>query len=350
MNLDELFQLALSRRASDILLSPGAPPTLRVDGQLVAPIAHRLTPELVSAAADALLDERARAQLAERVEYSGATDYQGERFRVSAYLRDQKVALALRHVPKAIPTPEALGLPAVMTDLVQRPSGLLLFAGASGQGKSTSQASLIDYLNRTAHRHVVTIEDPIEFVHSSRTCIIDQREIGRDSLSYDAALSHAMRENPDVILVGEMRTTDAIAAAIMLAEMGHLVLSTVHANDSVQTLHRILHSFPSASQGQVRMQLSLSLIGVLCQRLILSRDGKLVLAPELLVNTAAVSGQIREDRLEQMYNAMELDSTSGMVTMNHSLSALVDRGVVEGKLADRYMNLFESRKRGPVKA
>jgi twitching motility protein PilT len=345
MNLEELFKLALHKRASDILLSPGAPATLRVEGELETVTAHRLTAAQVDAAAAALLDEASLAKVRDRVEYSGATDYEGERFRVSAYLRDRCVALALRHVPRGVASPEALGLPAVMTDLVQRAQGLLLFAGASGQGKSTSQASLIDYLNRTTHRHVVTIEDPIEFVHESRGCMIDQREIGRDSLSYEAALTHAMRENPDVILVGEMRNREAIAAAIMLAEMGHLVLSTVHANDAVQTLHRILHAFSAESRGQVRMQLSLSLIGVLCQRLVLSKEGKQKLAAELLVNTPAIAGQIREDRLEQIYNSMELDAPSGMITMNHSLGALVEKGVVDARVAERYMNSFQSRKR-----
>ncbi|MFO0556768.1 MAG: PilT/PilU family type 4a pilus ATPase [Polyangiales bacterium] len=345
MNLDDLFQLALSKRASDILLSPGAPATLRVEGVLESATNNRLTGAQVDAAASVLLDPESLAKVRERVEYSGAADFGGERFRVSAYLRDRSVALALRHVPKSVATPEVLGLPAVMSDLVGRAQGLLLFAGASGQGKSTSQASLIDFLNRTTNRHVVTIEDPIEYVHVSQKCMIDQREIGRDSLSYEAALTHAMRENPDVILVGEMRSREAISAAIMLAEMGHLVLSTVHANDAVQTLHRILHTFSSESRGQVRMQLSLSLIGVLCQRLVLSKEGKLKLAAELLINTPAIAGQIREDRLEQIYNSMELDASSGMITMNHSLQNLVDKGVVDARVAERFMNAFQTRRR-----
>jgi twitching motility protein PilT len=248
-------------------------------------------------------------------------------------------------LPAVVGTPVQLGLPNMLVNLVQRPQGLLLFTGATGQGKSTSQASLVQWLNQNTSKHIITIEDPIEFVHDGQQCLIEQREVGEHVASFTDALRQTVRENPDVILLGEMRDPETVSAALRLAETGHLLISTLHTNDAAQAVDRMVGVFPTDSQEAVRMQLSLTLLGVVNQRLLPSRGGGRVLAAELLLNTFAVGNLIREGRTDQLHNAMELDAESGMVTLTRSLDALVARGMLDPAEADRARpRLFQGRR------
>ena len=345
MKLEELLSTAAERRASDILLTPGAPPAVRVHGQLhplqTPPLDRALTEEIVRRMVPEAQRERLRRDFA--VDF--ALEFDSLRYRAQAYSTRRGVALALRLLPTVVGSPEQLGLPSALIDLVQRPQGLLLFTGATGQGKSTSQASLLQWLNRNTRKHIITIEDPIEFVHDGEQCLIEQREVGEHVASFADALRQTVRETPDVILLGEMRDPETVAAALQLAETGHLLLSTLHTNDAAQAVDRMVGVFPSAAQEAVRMQLSLSLLGVVNQRLLPSRGGGRVLAAELLLNTFAVGNLIREGRTDQLHNAMELDSESGMVTLTRSLDALVARGMLDAAEADRARpRLFQGRR------
>ncbi len=289
MKLEELMTAAAERRASDILLTPGAPPAVRVHGAL-----HQLaTPPLDAAMTEEIVRRMVPAAKRERLHTHFAVDFalefDGRRYRSQAYTTRRGVALALRLLPAVVGTPEQLGLPLALVDLVQRPQGLLLFTGATGQGKSTSQASLIHWLNQHTQKHIITVEDPIEFLHDAGSCLIEQREVGEHVGSFGDALRQTVRENPDVILLGEMRDLDAIRAALQLAETGHLLMSTLHTNDAAQAIDRIVGAFPTDAQEVVRMQLSMSLLGIVNQRLLPSLAGGRVLAAELLLNTFAAA-------------------------------------------------------------
>jgi twitching motility protein PilT len=344
MKLEELMNAAVERHASDILLTPGAPAAIRVHGTLqlaTPPLDPAMTEEIVRRMIPAAKRERLRTEFA--VDF--ALEFDGRRYRCQAYTTRRGVALALRLLPAVVGTPEQLGLPKALVDLVQRPQGLLLFTGATGQGKSTSQAALIHWLNQNTQKHIITVEDPIEFVHDAGSCLIEQREVGEHVGSFGDALRQTVRENPEVILLGEMRDLDAIRAALQLAETGHLLMSTLHTNDAAQGIDRIVGAFPTDSQAVVRMQLSMSLLGIVNQRLLPSLGGGRVLAAELLLNTFAVGNLIREGRTDQLHNAMELDSESGMLTLSRSLDALVARGVLDAAEADRARpRLFQGRR------
>jgi len=343
VDLEPIFLKAEHANASDILLSPGCAPTLRVAGRLrpldaAAPLAEDII---------ALIRELAGPKLTAGFESSRELDFAvthlGHRLRANAYWRTGEPALALRLVPHAPGEPEALGLPKSLIELVDQPQGLMLFTGAAGQGKTTSQASLIAYLNHHRYLHVVTIEDPVEFIHRSHLCIIDQREVGIDTASFASAMRHVIRQNPDVILLGEMRDFDTMKAALDAAESGHLVMSTMHANDACQAIDRIVSSFPEVAQAQIRTQLSLVLIAVVHQRLVHSKAGKLVLVAEVLTNNPAISRLVRDGKTAQLYGAIELDTGQyGFRTINQGLEALVAQGVISREEAHRHINRRES--------
>jgi twitching motility protein PilT len=344
MQLASLLAAAREHQASDILLSPGSPPALRVDG-LLRPVD---TPPLDSEAVEALTREVVPASLRGRLA-AGATELDfaavvdGERFRGNAYLRAGVRALALRPIPAKIPSPAQLGLPTQLIELAHRSHGLILFTGAAGQGKTTSQAAILDFINRTTAGHVVTIEDPVEFVHTARRCVVDQREIGSDTPDFATALKYVLRQNPDVILVGEIRDPETASAVLTVAETGHLVLSTVHANDACQAVDRLVDMFPAWGRDQVRLQLGLTLLAIVNQRLVRSRAGRRVLAAELLLGTSAVSKLIRDGRTEQLYGMLDLEVARGMQSMNRVLAHLVADGTVDEAEAARYLVARESQ-------
>jgi len=340
---DQLLDTAIRENAADILLSPGSPPVLRIGGELVPQPGEPLTGDIVRKVIERTVSAHSVETFLSHRELDFAVDLAGRRFRGNAFFRRGEPGLALRLLPAHIPAPAELGLPPILQDLVLKPQGLVLFTGAAGQGKTTSQASLLSYLNARQARHIVTIEDPIEYVHEPARCVIDQREVGTDTTTFATGLRQVLRQAPDVILVGEMRDLETISAVVSIAETGHLVLSTLHTHDAVQGLVRIVDAYPDGARAMVRTQLSLALSAVITQRLIRGEKG-LVLACEVLVNTPAIAAQIREGHFEMLYSAMELDRTHGSQTMNSSLDALVTAGKLNAQVAERYMSSRESRR------
>lgn len=346
MKLEDVFASAATARASDILLSPGSRVAIRVEGHLEYLPTAELTGDHVATVIRALFSAEEVERFERERDLEAALIHGGKRFRATAYYRDGKPALALRTISEQIRTPKDLGLPPHVVALAEKPQGLMLFSGPAGQGKTTSMASVLDHMNRGQTRHIVSIEDPIEYLLCSQTCVIDQREVGRDTRGFEQGLLHMMRQSPDVIVIGEMRDPVTMRAGLTLAETGHLVLSTIHTSDAPQALDRIIDAFPAEARPLVRTQLSLALIGVVAQRLIVGKNGKRVLACEVLVNTAAVAGLLREGKTEQLYSVMELDAQAGNQSMNQALHRLVEQGAIEPSMAARYTISHESRVRG----
>ncbi len=331
MNLPQLLKAMLEYKASDMHLTAGSPPAFRVNGQMVRVKSPPLSPTETKELCYSVLTDYQKAVLEETKELDfsfGIRDL--ARFRSNFYHQRGTVAGAFRHIPFEIPRLPALGLPTALEQLLQKPKGLVLVTGATGSGKSTTLAALINVLNETEHLHVVTIEDPIEYIHAHRNCIINQREVGQDTKTFGAALRAALREDPDVVLVGEMRDRETIETALTLAETGHLVFSTLHTNSAFQTISRIVQVFPSNYQDQIRLQLSMVLEGIITQSLLERADKKgRVLAFELLIPNASIRNLIRENKLHQVSSAMQLGQEyTNMVTFNQCLTLLLQRGVI----------------------
>jgi twitching motility protein PilT len=277
-----------------------------------------------------MLTEDQKARFERDRELDFAITWQNRvRFRGNVFLQRGCVGAVLRVVPTRVPTFEELGLPPIVREVASREAGLVLVTGATGYGKSTTLAAMVEHVNQTRRAHIVTIEDPIEFVFENKLSVVEQREVGLDTNSFAAALRHALRQNPDVILLGEMRDLETMASALTAAETGHLVLSTLHTNDAVSAVNRILDVFPPHQQGQVRAQLALSLVAVIAQKLIPRADGSgLVLACEVLVNNSAVANLIREQKTHQLYTILETHARDGMCTMDASIRDLYLRGAI----------------------
>jgi twitching motility protein PilT len=327
----ELFSFAVKSGASDILVTAGTPPCLRIHGVLNRVDTPDLSPDDTRRIVYSVLGPEQIQRFEDEREIDFAfTTADGQRFRGNGYLQRGSVAGAFRLIPRKVPGLEQLGLPAVLHDLALSPQGLLLVTGPTGQGKTTTQACLIDIVNTNQRLHVVTIEDPIEYVHRNKRSVVDQREVGSDTASFRAALRHVLREDPDVILIGEMRDLETVAAALTAAETGHLVIATLHTNDAVQAIDRIIDVFPAHQQDQVRTQLAFSLLAVVSQRLLLRTGGTgRVAAVEILHSNTAVSSLIREDKTHQLYSVMETHAREGMVSMDAALLRLFRRGVIE---------------------
>ncbi len=330
MEMNKLFDLVAKEGASDLILSAGAPPILRVAGQLIRTKGDPLTPEQAKKLIYSLLDAEQKKVLKENRELDFSLATGGtHRFRVNVYFQKQSVTAAFRPIPEKIPTWQELGLPEFVTEIAAARQGLVLVTGPTGHGKTTTQAATIDIINEQRACHVITIEDPIEYVHLHKRSIVDQREVGSDTLSFLDALKYVLRQDPDVILIGEMRDLETIQAALRAAETGHLVLATLHTNDAIQTVDRIIDVFPAGSQQQVRFQLSMVLLAILSQRLLPRADTEgRVLAVELLKNTTAVSNMIREGKTHQVLSVMETGIQDGMITMDRSLKELYLEGLI----------------------
>ncbi len=330
LDVTGLLRLMVEREASDLHMKAGAPPVLRIHGRLVPEELPKLTAEDVQRALSQIASQEQQETFARERELDFAVSASGiGRFRVNAALQRGSVALAFRLVRWDIPTLEELGLPEVCRSLVLKPRGLVLVTGPTGTGKSTTLAAMIDYLNERERRHIVTIEDPIEFVHQDKQCLISQRELGADTVSFAVALKHVLRRDPDVILVGEMRDLDTMAMALTAAETGHLVLATLHTPSAAQTIDRVIDSFPPYQQQQVKMQLSTVLEAVLCQTLVPRADGTgRVAAVEVMVATAAVRNLIREGKTFQIPNVIQSGSQYGMQSMDGALADLCRRNLI----------------------
>jgi twitching motility protein PilT len=324
-DMNNLLRLMVEKNASDIHLSSGSPPQLRIDEKLVPVDNQPVPPEEAKAMIYSLLDDAHKEKFERDLELDMAFGVKGlGRFRVNVFQQRGTIATSIRLIPFNIWSFEQCGLPVnVVLDLCQRPRGLVLVTGATGSGKSTSLASMIDWINNNRSCHIVTIEDPIEFIHTNKKAIIDQREVYNDTYSFGAALKHTLRQDPDVILIGEMRDLETVESALIIAETGHLVFATLHTSDCVQTVNRIIDVFPAYQQQQIRTQLSFVLLGILSQQLIPRMTGTgRVLATEALLVNAAVRSLIRESKLHQVYSVIQTSQREGMRTMNRALYEL----------------------------
>jgi twitching motility protein PilT len=331
MHIDDLLRMVVQRDASDLHLRAGEPPILRIHGDLKRTDLPRLTAEDVKNLLYAILNEERRQRFERDKELDLSYEVPGlARFRVNMFWQQRCVGAALRLIPFRIRTIDELLMPPAVKDLCMRPRGLLLVTGPTGSGKSTSLAAMIDHINTHKRCHIMTIEDPIEYMHHDKLSIINQRELGVDTHSFADALRHVMRQNPDVILVGEMRDLETIHLAITAAETGHLVMSTVHTQDAPQTIDRIVDVFPPEQQQQIRMQLSVVLVGVLSQTLLPNAQGTgRVAAFELMVATPSVRNLIREGKTHQLYMDIQTGAEFGMQTLDSCLLNLVRKGLVD---------------------
>jgi twitching motility protein PilT len=329
VSIRELLDALFDRGASDVILSVGAPPMLRIDGDLERFSDVTLNPEDTESLARELLAPQQRVTLSEHnaVDFSFEWGQQG-RVRGNAFRQRGTVAVALRAIPSHIPSFSELLLPDAVGKLATMPHGLVLFTGPTGAGKSTTQASLIDAINQDRRCHVITVEDPIEYVHSNRSSIIEQREVGVDTPSFASALRSALREDPDVVLVGEMRDLESISIALTVAETGHLVFATLHTNDAAQAIHRVVDVFAPEQQQQIRVQLGSTLLAVVHQELLPRIGGGRVAAFEVLIANVAVRNLIRDNKVAQLRNVMVTSSDDGMCTLEAALAWLVRNGLV----------------------
>lgn len=340
MDLRELFDLVYKRSASDLLITAGAPPILRVDGDLVRVTSKPLKPADCKHMVYSVLDSTQKDRFEKRHELDlSLAPHRKHRFRVNVYMQSGAVAAAFRPIPDQVPSPEDLGIPDDVLELARQPQGLILVTGPTGHGKTTTQASFIDLINRTREKHIITVEDPIEYVHSNKKSIVDQREVGADTRSFADALKYVLRQAPDVILIGEMRDLETISSALTAAETGHLVLATLHTNDAIQTIDRAVDVFPAHQQQQIRFQLSMCLLAVLSQRLIPRADGKRgrALACELLRNNSAVANLIRDQKTHQIQNVMQTHTKDGMRLMDTSIKGLLASGLISQADAEHYV-------------
>ncbi len=331
MDLQHYLQTLHERSASDLFLSPGAPPNIKIDGRTRHLGAKLLTPSDVRDMAYSVMNERQQAEFEKEWEMNLALSMGDTgRFRINIYRQRGEVAMAVRYVTNNIPTIEELNLPLLLQELIMLPRGLILFVGAAGSGKSTTMASMIDYRNRNRTGHILTVEEPIEFMHTHLQSVVDQREVGLDTHSYANALRNAMREAPDVLMIGEIRDRETMQQAITYAETGHLCLSTLHANNANQTLDRILNFFPETAREQVLMDMSLNLKAVISQRLIQGsqKDVRRVPAVEILLSSPYVSDLILKGDIHQLKEAMKHSVDLGMQTFDESLFRLFSAGQI----------------------
>ena len=337
--LQEWLHTAYERNASDIHLSVGVPPTFRVNGELIRYGDMILLPEHTNDIAKEMIPDFLWETFQDKGELDFSYSLPGlSRFRVNAYRQRSSIAMAIRIIPTSVPTLESLNLPPVLKGLIEKPQGLILVTGPTGSGKSTTLASMIDYMNRTMKKHIITLEDPIEYLHRHNLCMIDQREVGFDTRTFANGLRASLRQDPDIILVGEMRDLETIQTAITAAETGHLVLGTLHTTNAPSTIDRIIDVFPPQQQPQIRIQLANVLVSVVSQRLFPTMDRmSRKVATEVLVNNAAVANLIRNEKIHQIKSVMQTSRAQGMHTLEMSIKELVDFGYVSKYSVESYL-------------
>jgi twitching motility protein PilT len=350
MDIDfaDLLMEVVARRASDLHLAAGSQPLVRVRGRLTRVEEYpKLSPQDTREIVYSILtgDQRQRLETDWQLDFAYAIPGHA-RFRVNAYYQRGAIGAAFRLIPFGLTSIDELGLPGAVHEFTKRPRGFVLVTGPTGSGKSTSLAAMIDEINETREDHIMTIEDPIEFLHAHKKCMVNQRELGSDAQSFGAALKAALRQDPDVILVGEMRDLETISTALTAAETGHLVFATLHTMDTAQTIDRIIDVFPAHQQGQVRVQLSVALQGIMTQQLLPTADGAgRVVATEVLVPNPAVRNLIREGKTHQIYSVLQTSTAAGMQTMDASLATLVRQGKITQKLAEARSSTPEELRR-----
>ena len=335
MHIDEILKLMVEKKASDLHFKANSTAFFRVDGSYVEFGIPKLTAEDVRTLIGQMTTDEQRAKFDEELELDFAYSIKDlARFRVNVYLQSAELAAVIRCIPLKVYSIDDLGLPDIFKGLADLPRGLVLVTGPTGSGKSTTLAAMINHINSTRKCHIVTIEDPIEFIHKDKESVIDQREIGKDTHSFANALKRVLRQDPDVILVGEMRDLETVATALTGAETGHLVLATLHTNSAAQTIDRIIDVFPSHQQSQIRSQLCMVLEGVICQTLVPKKEGiGRVPAFEILVATPAIRTMIRENQLAQIPSAMQTGKAKGMQTLESALKELMDKDIISFEAA-----------------
>ncbi len=342
LTMPQLLRFAVAQKASDVHISAGEPPMLRVHGEIERVDVPALTAEDTHRLIFDTLSDSQRRVFQEKLEVDFAFELDDTlRFRVNAFMQNRGEGAVFRSIPHKIPKFEDLGLPPVIRQLCDSDRGLFLVTGPTGSGKSTTLAAMIDHINESTAGHILTLEDPIEFVHKSKRCLVNQREIGVQSHSFSAALRSALREDPDVILVGELRDLETISLALTAAETGHLVFATVHTASAPKTVDRLIDVFPSAQQAQVRTMLSESLLGVATQMLLPKVGGGRAAALEILVGTPAVRNLIREGKTFQIASAMQVGAKVGMQTMGTAIAELAARGVISAETARPHVAMAE---------
>lgn len=336
VELRQLLELMNSMKASDLICTAGAPPMLRLSGEIKS-IKYQtpLKNDDIEKLLYSILNEKQIKRFKDEKELDASFGIEGiSRFRLNAYYQRSSIAIAIRLIPFDIPTLKDLGLPPIVSDFADRQNGLILVTGPTGSGKSTTLSSMIERINQRRQCHIITIEDPIEFMHNHKKSIVDQREVGSDTVSFHEALRHVLRETPDVIMIGEMRDLDTIRTALTLAETGHLLLATLHTHSAAHSINRIIDVFSAQQQQQVRMQLSAVLLGVVVQELIpMKNKDSLVLATEIMNVNNAIRHLIRENAIHQIYTAIQTGSADSMMTLNGSLANLVYENIIDEGVA-----------------
>jgi len=326
ITLRELLEVMAKKNASDLHITVGSPPVIRVDGKLIKTDYDILGPEQTKKLAYSVMNERQRQQFEENSELDLSFGVESlSRYRCNVFMQRGNVAVALRQIPYEIRTFDQLGLPKVVQELGELPRGLVLVCGPTGSGKSTTLAALIDKINTERNQHIITVEDPIEYLHKHKNSLVNQREVHSDTKSFSASLKYALRQDPDVVLIGEMRDLETMEAALTISETGHLAFATLHTNTAAEAINRIVDVFPNNQQEQVRMQLSFVLQAILCQTLIPKVGGGRVMALEVLVATPAIRAVIRDDKVHQIYSLLQAGQKYGMQTMNQSLFNLYSK-------------------------
>src|SRR4029079_5280366 len=347
-DFSEVLRRMVESHASDVHLTPGAPPAMRDKGKIVHMEGFEvLTGQETREVVYSILNDDQRKRFENNKQLDFAYAIPGvARFRVNCYFQRGSVSAAFRLIPHEIPALDSLGVPPVLRELTQKPRGFVLVTGPTGSGKSTTLAAMLDLINQEREEHILTIEDPIEFLHAHKSSIVNQREIGSDAEDFALALKAALRQDPDVILVGEMRDLETISTALTAAETGHLVFATLHTQSTAQTVDRIIDVFPASQQHQVRMQLSIALQGIVTQQLLPTADGSgRVCACEVLVPTPAIRNLIREGKTHQIYSAIQTSGATGMQTMDAHLAQLVRQNRITAKLAEQRAAVPEELRR-----
>lgn len=340
LQIQQLFKVMVDNGASDLHLTVGSAPGMRISGDIVRVKVGTLTPDDTKRLIYQILTEKQKSDLEKNLELDFSFGIKGlARFRANVFYSKGSVAAVFRQIPSLIPDFEALGLPPVLLEMVNVSSGLFLVTGPTGSGKSTTLASIIDKLNTSSPNHIITLEDPIEFVHQHKMSLVNQREIGADTLSFAKGLKSLLRQDPDIVLVGELRDPETIEAALTIAETGHVVFGTLHTNSTVQTINRIINVFPHEQQEQIRTLLSFVLQGVVAQQLLPKIPKGRCLAQEILRITPAIRNLIREDKIHQIYSQMQIgQEETGMNTMNQHIKKNLDAGLITPEVAMTYSN------------
>ena len=340
LQIQQLFKVMVDNGASDLHLTVGSAPGMRISGDIVRVKVGSLLPEDTKRLIYQILTEKQKAELEKNLELDFSFGIKGlARFRANVFYSKGAVAAVFRQIPSLIPDFEALGLPPVLLEMVDVASGLFLVTGPTGSGKSTTLASIIDKLNTNSACHIITLEDPIEFVHQHKMCLVNQREVGADTLSFTKGIKSLLRQDPDIVLVGELRDPETIEAALTIAETGHVVFGTLHTNSTIQTINRIINVFPHEQQEQIRTLLSFVLQGVVAQQLLPKVPKGRIAVQEILRITPAIRNLIREDKVHQIYSQMQIgQDQTGMFTMNQNIKKILDSGLITPETAMTFSN------------